>query len=104
MYEPLSGRAKILVKWSTILVTVVLVIVTTLAVGLVGKNITYTARLTPPSQRQYLDDAFTYYYSQISMIALGLMLNISLVVNSYVALYMSKRRFRINLSTQASST
>lgn len=103
MYEPLSDRAKRIVKWSVIGLTTVLVIVTTLSMGLIGKNITYTVRLMPPSQRQDLDNAYVYYFSQISILGFGLLLNVSLLANGYVSFYMSKRRFRINLSKQCST-
>lgn len=103
MYEPLSDRAKKLVKWSLISVTVALVVVTTLAVGLVGKNITYTARLTPPAQRAQLDEASVYYYSQISLLALGLLFNLALLANGYVAFTMNRRKFRINIGTAMSN-
>lgn len=99
MYEPLSDRAKRWVKWSTIVNTIVLVIVTTLTIGFIGKNITYTVRLTPPSQQQQLDEAYIYYFSQVSIVALGLMLNIAVLGNSYAAFNIRKKRFRVVLST-----
>lgn len=95
--EPLSDTKKRIVRVSIIAITIVLIIVTTLNVGLLGKNITYTVRLTPPSLMPQLDDAYVYYYSQIVVVILGMFLILSLAANNYIAFRINKKKFKINM-------
>lgn len=97
MKEPLPDKTKKYLRWSFYIITPILIIINSLSLGLIGKNITYTSRLTPPSLSPQLSTASIYLYSQVSFLILGLLFNLSLLSNSYATFKLKKKLFRVNL-------
>ncbi len=97
MKEPLSDKGKKVLRWCLYLLTVVMLLVNWVEMGLTAHNFTYTSLFTPPSMQPALNDAYIYYYSQQAILALGLLMNGTIIWNCYASLRMKKKSFKWNM-------
>ena len=78
--------------------TAIVILVCSLTMGYISKNLTYTHRFTPPSMQSLLQNNYIYYYSQVLIIIINLLLMFSTLFQCFTSFKLKSKIFNLSLA------